>query len=146
MLAERTLTYEKALEIATGQETAAKNVQTLRGMQSPVGMLPSQRPPVEPVHLLKSGKHPVTPPEQKAKASVICYRCGGSSHKAAQCKFLKAKCHNCGKIGHLKCMCKSTKTQATVNTVGDTFTAVQEQYKLYHVEEATVPKASENPP
>ena len=37
LLAEAELTYKKALEIATSQETASKNVQTLRGMQSHVG-------------------------------------------------------------------------------------------------------------
>ena len=76
LLAEAELTYKKALEIATSQETASKNVQTLRGMQSHVGTSISQVPPVEPVHLLKSGKQPQTPHEHKSKDSGTCHRCG----------------------------------------------------------------------
>ena len=37
LLAEAELTYKKALDIATSQEMASKNVQILRGMQSRVG-------------------------------------------------------------------------------------------------------------
>ena len=38
LLAESELTFKKALEIATSQESASKNVQTLRGFQSHVGL------------------------------------------------------------------------------------------------------------
>ena len=77
LLAEPDLTYKKALEIATNQEPASKNVQTLRGIQGRVGTPISQVPPVEPVHLVKTGKQPQTPPEWKSKDSGgICYRCG----------------------------------------------------------------------
>ena len=37
------------------------------------------------------------------------YRCGKSSHKAAQCPFQTAKCHNCGKTGHLRRVCRQPK-------------------------------------
>ena len=74
---------------------------------------------IEPVHMLKSGKQPVTLPKQKSKDSAICHRCGKGGHKASQCKFLKAKRHSCGKIGHLKHVCKSGDTQGSVKTVED---------------------------
>ena len=90
LLAEAKLTYKKALDIATSQETASKNVQTLRGMQSHVGTSISQVPPVKPVHMLKSGKQPQTPYEQKSKDSGTCYRCGRGGHKAFQCKTLNS--------------------------------------------------------
>ena len=86
LLAESKLTYKKALEIAFSQGTASKNVQALRGLHgvhSCMGMSSS----VEPVHMLKSGKQPVTPPEQKSKDSAICHRCGRDGHKASRCKF-----------------------------------------------------------
>ena len=65
-------------------------------------------------------------------------------HKAFQCKFIKEKCNACGKIGHLKRMCKS-RTQGAVKTVEDTSTTVSEQYQLYQLEDATMPKATDNP-
>ena len=46
LLAEPNLTYKKALEIATSQESASKNVQTIRGIQGRVGTPISQVPPV----------------------------------------------------------------------------------------------------
>ena len=63
LLAEAELIYKKALEIATSQEMASKNVQTLQGMQSRMGTSISQVPPVEPVHMLKSSKQPKIPHE-----------------------------------------------------------------------------------
>ena len=38
-----------------------------------------------------------------------CYRCGKSTHKAAQCPFWTAKCHNFGKTGHLRSVCRQPK-------------------------------------
>ena len=94
---------------------------------------------------MKTGKQPQTPPEQKSKDSVAtCHRCGRGGHKASQCKFLKEKCHACGKIGHLKRMCRSHRSQGTVKTV-DTSTTGTGQYQLYHLEDSTLPKASQNP-
>ena len=146
LLAETKLTFKIALEIATSQESASKNVQTLRGFQSRVGTSANQVPPVEPVHLLKTGKQPLTPPEQKPKDSVgTCHRCGRGGHKASQCKFLKEKCHACGKLGHIKRMCKSSRPQGTVKTVEDTSGLDTGQYQLYHLEDTTLPKASKNP-
>ena len=49
------------------------------------------------------------------------------------------------KIGHLKRVCRSTRTPGTVQIVEDTGTAVQEQYCLYHLEDVTLPKTTENP-
>ena len=67
-------------------------------------------PPVESVDLLKSGKQPLTPPEQKSKDSTTC-QIWKRGYKASQCKSIKAKCHACGEIGHLKHVCRSNRTQ-----------------------------------
>ena len=85
LLAESELTFAKALEIAASQETASKNVQTLRGIHIGPNRVGASNlaPPVEPVHLLKSGKQPLTPPEQKSKDSSICHRCGKGGHLSA---------------------------------------------------------------
>ena len=103
LLAEKDLTYEKALEIARSQEAASQNVQTICGMQGRAILSSAQSPLMESINLLKSGKQPArqyqTPPKDSSRA---CTRCGNTGHKPSQCKFLKAKCHGCGKIGHLK--------------------------------------------
>ena len=141
LLAESKLTFKKALEIATSQETASKNVQTLRGLHG-VHSRTGTPSLIEPVHMLKSCKQSVTPPEQKSKDSAICHRRWRGGHKASQCKFLKVKCHSCGKIGHLKHVCKSGDTQGSVNTVEDPSDTVQQQYGLYNVEDATTPRVN----
>ena len=81
LLTESELTFAKALEIAANQETASKNVKTLRGIHigpNHVG-ISNLASPVEPAHLLKSGKQQLTPLEQKSKDSSICHRCGKGS-------------------------------------------------------------------
>ena len=139
VIAESKLTYKKVLESATSQETASKNGQALRGLHS-IHNHVGKSSLIEPVHMLKSGKQPVTPPDQKSKDSATCHRCGRGGHKASQCKFLKAKCHSCGKIGHLKRVCKSGNAQGSVKTIEDTGEIVQQQYGLYNVEDATTPR------
>ena len=101
LLAEKELTYEKALEIPRSQEAAAQNVQTevqtLRGMRAPFRGGPpiTQGPPMEPVNAVKSGKQPPrqssTNDVKSKDSSGACYRCGNTGHKLAHCKFLKAK-------------------------------------------------------
>ena len=141
LLAESRLTYKEALEIATSQETASKNVQALRGLHSVHSHMGTSSL-IEPVHMLKSGKQPVTLPAQKSKDFATCHRCGRGGHKASQCKFLKAKCHSCGKIGHLKRVCKSGNTQGSVKAIEDTDEIVQQQYGLYNLEDATTPRVN----
>ena len=77
-----------------------------------------QASPVEPVYLLKTGKKPLTPPEQKSKDSVGTYRCGRGRQKHSLWKF--CACHACGKLGNLKHMCKTNRTQGTIKTVENT--------------------------
>jgi len=150
LLAEKELTYDKALEITRSQETAVQNVQTLHRMQSCAVPSTSQGPPSEPINSLKSGKQPPrqsTGHDQKPSkdSSVTCYRCGKGSHKASQCKFLTAKCYGCGKIGHLKKVCRSSNSQQPpVGLVEDASTTNQGQYDLYHLEDG-IPRSSENP-
>ena len=151
LLAEKDLTYAKALEIAVSQEAAAQNVQTLRGMRGRGGMSTTPGgPPMESINAVKSGKQPARQSSANDQSpskdfSGACYRCGNTGHKPAQCKFLSAKCRGCGKIGHLKKVCRSSNTKEVVKTVEETPTSAQQQYDLYQLEDATLPQTSGNP-
>ena len=98
LLAESTLTYARALEIAKGQETAAQNLETIQAREE------DPRKPVNKVHAKGKGHGPAG---HGTGTLGDCSRCGRPGHLPAQCKFREAKCHQCGKTGHLKKVCHS---------------------------------------
>ena len=148
LLAESALTYKKALEIATSQETAAQNVQMIRGTHNHTTVVGAGTPS-EPINVLKStskqpsqhGSHKLTTGKQPA-AVVTCYRCGKSGHKATQCRFIKAKCHNCGKIGHLMQVCRSSKVEKPSDDVKVLSSVSEPEYGLFHLKDIN---SAENP-
>ena len=85
LLAEKELTYEKALEIARSQEATSQNVQTLHGMWVLFRGGPSitQSPPMEPVNAVKSGRQSSANDRRSKDTSGACYRCGNTGHKPA---------------------------------------------------------------
>lgn len=58
LLAEKDLTYDKALEISISQEAAAQNAQTLRGMWSCGLLIVPVGSAMESINVVKSGKLP----------------------------------------------------------------------------------------
>ena len=92
LLAETDLTYQKALAIALGCETAKQKLKELRG-------LPSSSVKKESVNQVARGDL-----EDKG---VTCHHCGTTGHLATQCKFKDWICHQCGKKGHLARVCHS---------------------------------------
>ncbi|CAB4030147.1 uncharacterized protein K02A2.6-like, partial [Paramuricea clavata] len=76
LLAEPTLDLKRALEIAHGMETAAKDVRDLKG----------EMPNKHSMNKLHGGRHS---DEYKE-----CYRCGGK-HDHTKCRFKTEKCHQC---------------------------------------------------
>ena len=97
-----TLTYKKALELAQGLETAAKNVQELqtskRGLgRAAFGDRDSSQGEIHKMTTKKTDSDDTT-----------CYRCGREGHNGAKCRFKDAKCHYCGKVGHLRKVCRSS--------------------------------------
>ena len=99
LLAETALTYEKALTIAQGSETATRN---LREMRTPSTALVKQ----EPVNRVTDKVDKTA--EKKQGTNVTCYRCGEAGHLAPNCRCKDWTCRSCGKKGHLAKVCKSS--------------------------------------
>ena len=95
LLAEKNLTFEKALDIALSVEAADSDVKQL---QKPPGTVMyqthsnNQRPP-------RRTQRPAIPPR------LPCYRCLGN-HAPQACQFKEAECHKCKKVGHIAKACK----------------------------------------
>ena len=102
--AEIRLTLPKALEIALGMETAAKNADTL-----------SQGIKFGGIRELRTGDvHKLHIPVKSTGTTNNCYQCGMNGHSSATCRFREAKCHNCEKTEHLKKVYqKKTQKQST---------------------------------
>ena len=93
LLAERNLTYDKAMELALAQEAADKDTNELR----------------KPKELTDSGRLHFTTSTKKTgfkKKVPTCYRCGGP-HFANECQYLDAECNACKKKGHLAKVCRT---------------------------------------
>ena len=91
LLAERELTYDSALRIAQGLETAARD---LKEMQNPgAGATPTVKN--EPTNNVQT------------RPNRACHRCGVQGHFANKCQFKGSVCHKCGKTGHLARVCHS---------------------------------------
>ena len=97
LLAEPTLTYAKALEIAQATETGAQSLRELRSKPEE-----GRTSPKADIHhtAASSSSSTESPP-------IVCFRCGRPGHTVAKCRVDKSVvCHNCGKSGHLKRACK----------------------------------------
>ena len=90
LLAESTLTYSKAVEMALGMEAAAKNSQMLLGHRA-----------VEEVNRV----HQTSEVHQGHRTR--CTHCGKTNHNANRCYFKRAKCHYYEKQGHIAKICRA---------------------------------------
>ena len=83
LLAEKELTFARALELARAVETAGKNTEEIKASKA-LGTAEGAESTI-PVHRMHSqGDKP-------------CYRCGWSGHAPKDCRFKEAKCFNCKK-------------------------------------------------
>ena len=107
LLAESTLSFKKAFELAQGLESAAQNVKQLQS----TGSRQEVSGATGTTHM--QGVHKVSHPDQrKPDSGANCYRCGKPGHSAAKCRFKDAKCHYCGKTGHIKALCRMKQKTA----------------------------------
>lgn len=95
LLSEAELTFDKALSIAV--ETANKNAQDLKIPSASVKFMKAKKGSQGASGFKGAGKE--------------CYRCKGTRHTAADCKFKQEKCHACGKIGHIARACRNKDVQ-----------------------------------
>ena len=137
LFAETKLTLPKALEIALGVETAAKNADTLsQGIKSG-GIGELQTGDVHKPHV----------PVKRTGTTNNCYRCGRNGHSSATCRFREAKCHNC-ETGHLKNVCwKKIQKQSTepqenlsVKCIVEESEENIKEYSLYNTSTSQKPK------
>ncbi|XP_041961667.1 uncharacterized protein K02A2.6-like [Alosa sapidissima] len=96
LLSETELTFDKALSIAVAVETANKNAQDLKNPSASVKFIKTKKGTQESSAFKESGNE--------------CYRCKGTRHNAANCKFKQEKCHACGKVGHIARACRGKNT------------------------------------
>lgn len=106
LLTESNLTFDRAVEIATVREAAAKDVQAM-GRAPNVLAVGNQIPK-------KFSSSPSKPKGGKSEVpSKPCSGCG-SRHWRRDCPFKEAVCHGCRKRGHIKKMCYN-KTKPNSN-------------------------------
>ena len=90
LLAQKDLTYAKAVELAVFAEAAVRSMRDL-GIKPPVS---GGQDPLE-VHKTDTQK-------------ITCYHCGGQGHTSSKCKVDKnIVCHQRHKRGHMEWVCRS---------------------------------------
>lgn len=87
LLTERELTFQRAIEIATSMETAAKDAVELQQQMAQ-----------------ECNVHKI---DKRQQRNVSCFRCGKKSHTPADCWFKDKECRQCQKTGHIQKMCKT---------------------------------------
>ena len=102
LLAEPKLTYKKAFDLAQAAEMAAQNARELQ--------------PTLPTSV--NAMQHAEPARSRGKDSSQCFRCGGTNHRAANCRFVDTECRFCHKKGHLEkvCFSKNKRTPPSRST------------------------------
>ena len=104
LLAEKNLTYDGALEITLGLESAEQGTEDLKSVATASTSLPKD--------LHYASPHPpngqATGGNKRDRISTPCCRCLGN-HAPSTCKFCTAECHFCKEIGYIAKACRLIK-------------------------------------
>ena len=111
LLAEKDLTYDKALQLAQAIESAERDTRDIK--RSATSSMAGKQVHYSQSHTPsdKRTTHPETqrpPRNERSKGitrAISCYRCGGD-HLAPVCKFKDSQCNYCKKKGHLSRVCR----------------------------------------
>ncbi|VDI36590.1 Hypothetical predicted protein [Mytilus galloprovincialis] len=108
LLAERNLTFEKALEIATAMETAENAEKNAQDIQAS-GINGTFQKQINKVSKIIYKKTTL-----EIRNKEIVTGCGGN-HLAAECRFKDAKCHSCKKKGHIAKKCRNKSANGNLS-------------------------------
>ena len=99
LLTMASLTLTKALEIAQGAEAAQINSKALKGEDTHLNTVGTER--------YRCGD--TTHDTHLNAVSKECYRCGNTTHDQNDCWYRDQDCLHCGKRGHKASVCWSKK-------------------------------------
>ena len=115
LLAEKDLTYDKAVSLATSIEASERDSRNLRAGKASPENVNYQAAGTGAAGARNTGGGVKKPQEQSFKqGSITCYRCGGP-HLAPSCKFKDKVCRYCKKKGHLEKVCRAKTKQRQTN-------------------------------
>ncbi|XP_039887198.1 uncharacterized protein K02A2.6-like [Simochromis diagramma] len=129
LLSEIDLTFDKALSIAVAMETANKNAQDLQTSGASAKCFSLTRGQQESRTFKAENKE--------------CYRCKGTKHTAADCKYKQEKCHACGKVGHIARACRS-KTKLNQKKYRSTYVKKEKKQSSHYSTHNVGEKADNN--
>lgn len=111
LLAEKDLTFAKAMELASAIKSAEQGSHAISRGQAAQGSVcwqsntqqqqPRKKQSNRPRPVREQREHPGS---HKNKPKLVCWRCG-DEHKAPDCRIKEAECHRCKKPGQLSKMC-----------------------------------------
>ena len=121
LLAEKDLTFERALDIAQGSEEAGRNLREIRNQKIQPSSVTVKQEPVNKVQPRsekpRSSRYPET--QNSDAREKPCYRCGGTNHKARDCKFREQYCRKCELKGHIARVCRGKPKRRSTKTVDE---------------------------
>ena len=125
LLAEKELTFQKALDLSQAVEAAEKNSKLLQNSkpaesQSDQGKLNYTKRGQKTSSSTGSGAA-----SGSGKGPIVCYRCGGP-HLAPECKFKEVFCKFCKKKGHLAKVCRAKLQKDDASQPGQKLNLVEE--------------------
>ena len=111
LLAEKDLTFERTLDIAQGSEETGRNLREIRNQKIQPSSVTVKQEPVNKVQprseKLRSSRYPET--QNSDAQEKPCHRCGGTNHKARDCKFREQYCQKCELKGHIARVCRESR-------------------------------------